>query len=242
MKYRKKDVTNWIEQRVNIDDQRKTAGIMMWSDIFTYDYENGKQIAIILLDTRSYGKLNDTDGSNGKNSSSTSVLSALISSIHCYTAPESIQKRESECLKTLLDYGKVFRASSEENKPLQKLVFLLQNPGNYEECSNDKEILRKALEQSYDKTMNIEQELQSCFSDISYYRALPSIETSLNEELISNLEDLIPSLLSPNNIVVKELNGSKIEVEAFLQLIRSYMSAFGENGTVDAQSIFMVKV
>lgn len=213
---------------------------MMWSDIFTYDYETGEQIAIILLDIQSYGERYDTDGSNGKNSSSISVLSTLISSIQCFTVSEFMPKRESECFKTLLDYGKVFNASSKE-KPLQKLVLLMQNSGNYEECSNGAEILRKALENAFgDGTMNIEQELQSCFSDISYYAA-PGDDSPLTEERISNLEYLIPSLLSPKNIVVKTFNGSKIKAQAFLQLIKSHMAPFGVNGTVDARSIFMVK-
>lgn len=61
--YKKHNVTDWIGENSTETNELcgfkwrggkrpATTGILMWSDIFTHDYEDGNRIAIILLDTQ----------------------------------------------------------------------------------------------------------------------------------------------------------------------------------------------
>lgn len=87
-RYEKHDVSDWIGENNSTElrgfvwrggRRPVTTGILMWSDIFTHDYENGDKVAIVLLDTQG------TFDSQSSLLDSTTIfaLSTLLSSVQC---------------------------------------------------------------------------------------------------------------------------------------------------------------
>ena len=75
--------------------KRDTTGVIMWSDVFLHEADNGDKIAIILMDTQG---LFDTKTSQTDNSRILS-MSTLMSSVQIYNLPRQIQEDNLEYLQ-----------------------------------------------------------------------------------------------------------------------------------------------
>ena len=87
--YKRHDITDWIGEHQNGSElngfkwragrRLETAGIWMWSEIFTHDAEDGEKIAIILLDTQGIFD----SRSNVHEYTTIFSLSMMLSSVQC---------------------------------------------------------------------------------------------------------------------------------------------------------------
>lgn len=79
----------------------ETTGIWMWSDIFTYDHQNGNKFAIILLDTQGIFD----NQSSVKDCTTIFALSMMLASVQCYNLMQNIQEDDLEHLLLFTEYG-----------------------------------------------------------------------------------------------------------------------------------------
>lgn len=132
MQYEKHNVTDWLGEQGNNDQllgfkwqagrQAITTGILMWSDIFTYDFKNGEKVAIILLDTQGM-----FDGRSSLEDCTTIFsLSMMLSSVQCYNLMHDIQESDLQNLQLFTEYGRLAMEETNE-KPFQYLLFLVRD-------------------------------------------------------------------------------------------------------------------
>lgn len=74
---------------------RVTSGILLWSDVFLHDTEDGERVAIILMDTQG---LFDREVTTRENLAIFS-LSTLLSSAQVYNLSQNIQEDNLEYLQ-----------------------------------------------------------------------------------------------------------------------------------------------
>lgn len=83
-------------------DTPDTIGILIWSEIFTHDYDDG-EMAIILMDTQG-----SFDSNNSVRDCSTIfAMSAMLSSVLCYNLMNNIREDDLQYLHMFTEYGKL---------------------------------------------------------------------------------------------------------------------------------------
>lgn len=75
--------------------ERVTNGILMWSDIFIYDTQEGEKLAIVLIDTQGLFDQRTSPNVNSK----MFALSTLISSVQIYNLHNVIQEDQLQYLQ-----------------------------------------------------------------------------------------------------------------------------------------------
>lgn len=213
--------------------KRKTIGIWMWSDIFTYDLPNGEKIAIILFDTQGI-----FDGSSSvRDYTSILALSMLLSSVQCYNLMLNIQEDDLHHLELFTEYGKLAVEQTNE-KPFQKLLFIVRDWPYAEETpyGNGKTIVDQALAENDEQTpdmKNLRRKLIMSFEEISAF-LMPhpgNVAVKLNftgdmEKISPNfkkyVKELTPSIFAPENLIIKQINGNKVRAKELSQYLQAY--------------------
>lgn len=80
-----------------------TTGISFWSEVFLYDAEDGKKIAIFLMDTQG---IFDNE-STIKDCAVIFALSTMLSSVQIYNIFGKIQENDLQNLQIFAEYGKL---------------------------------------------------------------------------------------------------------------------------------------
>lgn len=156
------------------------------------------------------------------------------------------------------EYG---RLAMEETgrKPFQKLLFLIRDwsgPSygyNYG-FEGGKDFLSKVLEISPDlhiENVRLREGLKELFSEMQcFLLPHPGLQVVQDSEFRGNLSNidfifkkqllaLIPKLLAPENLIVKEIGGQIVTCQSLLHYLKSYLDAFSKNGGLpDPKSIF----
>ncbi|KAI4803640.1 hypothetical protein KUCAC02_025303 [Chaenocephalus aceratus] len=109
------------------------------------------------------------------------------------------------------------------------------------------EFLEKETEENqHEELQNVRKHIHSCFTNIScFLMPHPGLKVATNPnfdgrikeidgEFINNLKVLVPWLLSPENIDVKEINGSKITCRGLLEYFKSMLQATAEANNLAA--------
>lgn len=246
-RYQKHDLSDWISERNSTElsgflwrGGRKpaTTGIVMWSDIFTYDYENGDKVAIILLDTQG------TFDSRSTLLESTTVfaLSTLLSSVQCYNVMQNIQEDDLQHLQLFVEYALLAMEQSEA-KPFQNLMFIVRDWPNQHEVDYGwgKQFLDEVLAEhpTYqdDDMRQLRRQIRSSFAKISAFLMPHPGRIVANGQFTGNMEEidsdfkkylqvLVPSVFAPENLVVKEINGQKVRASELVKYIEQYTELF----------------
>lgn len=236
--------------------ERDTTGILMWSDIFTHDRSNGDKIAIILLDTQ--GTFDSQ--STVKDCATVFALSTMLSSVQCYNLTQNIQEDDLQHLQLFTEYGRLALADSGK-KPFQRLQFLVRDwcfpyEAEYGAVGGQR-ILQRRLELSdkqHPELQSLRRHITSCFSDIAcflmphpglYVANNPTFDGRLADittEFKQSLKSLIPMLLAPENLILKEINGQKVRARDLIQYFKSYMAIYKGNELPEPKSMLVVCV
>uniref|UniRef100_A0A3Q2NU94 Atlastin GTPase 1 n=1 Tax=Fundulus heteroclitus TaxID=8078 RepID=A0A3Q2NU94_FUNHE len=212
--------------------ERETTGIQIWSEVFLVDKPDGRKVAVLLMDTQ--GTFDSQ--STLRDSATVFALSTMIS---------SMQVQQSHPHRALLslftEYG---RLAMEETflKPFQSLIFLVRDWSFPYEFPYGQEggmkFLEKRLKNQHEELQNVRKHIHSCFTNIScFLMPHPGLKVATNPnfdgrikeidgEFINNLKILIPWILSPRNIDVKEINGSKITCRGLLEYFKAYIKIY----------------
>lgn len=234
--------------------ERDTTGILMWSDIFTWDYSNGEKVAIILLDTQ--GSFDSQ--STVRDCATIFALSTMLSSVQCYNLSQNIQEDDLLHLQLFTDYGRLALAESGKT-PFQRLQFLVRDWSFPYEAEygavGGQRILKRRLEineQQHPDLQALRNHITSCFSEISCFLLPhpgltvannPTFDGRLSDitpEFKNSLKSLTPMLLAPENLIIKRINGQKVRAKEMIQYFKSYIAIYKGNELPEPKSMLIV--
>lgn len=220
--------------------ERETTGIQIWSEVFLVDKPDGRKVAVLLMDTQ--GTFDSQ--STLRDSATVFALSTMISSMQVYNISQNVQEDDLQHLQLFTEYG---RLAMEETflKPFQSMIFLVRDwsfpyefPYGQEGGMKFLEKRLKISENQHEELQNVRKHIHSCFTNIScFLMPHPGLKVATNPhfdgrikeidgEFINNLGVLVPWLLSPENIDVKEINGSKITCRGLLEYFKAYIKIY----------------
>lgn len=233
--------------------ERDTTGILMWSDIFLFDFPKGEKIAIILLDTQ--GAFDSQ--STVRDCATVFALSTMLSSVQIYNLSQNIQEDDLQHLQLFTEYGRLALADSGK-KPFQRLQFLVRDwsfpyEAEYGAVGGQK-ILKRRLELSdkqHPELQSLRRHITSCFTEIACFlmphpgltvATNPSFDGRLKDitaEFKQSLRELVPMLLAPENLITKEINGQKVRARDLIQYFKSYMAIYKGNELPEPKSMLV---
>ncbi|MGH0185402.1 UNVERIFIED_CONTAM: hypothetical protein FKN15_018102 [Acipenser sinensis] len=180
-------------------------------------------VAVLLMDTQ--GTFDSQ--STLRDSATVFALSTMISSMQLFT-----------------EYG---RLAMEETflKPFQSMIFLVRDwsfpyefPYGQDGGMRFLEKRLKISENQHEELQNVRKHIHSCFTNISCFllphpglkvATNPNFDGRLKEidgEFIRNLKVLVPWLLSPQNLDVKEINGNNITCRGLVEYFKAYIKIY----------------
>ncbi|XP_061097066.1 atlastin-1 isoform X1 [Conger conger] len=220
--------------------ERETTGIQIWSEVFLVDKPDGRKVAVLLMDTQ--GTFDSQ--STLRDSATVFALSTMISSMQVYNISQNVQEDDLQHLQLFTEYG---RLAMEETflKPFQSMIFLVRDWSFPYEFSYGQEggmkFLEKRLkisENQHEELQNVRKHIHSCFTNIScFLMPHPGLKVATNphfdgrlkeidREFINNLQVLVPWLLSPRNLDVKEINGNNITCRGLVEYFKAYIKIY----------------
>jgi len=233
--------------------ERDTTGILMWSEIFLTDLPNGDKTAIILLDTQ--GTFDSE--STVRDCATVFALSTMISSIQVYNMSQNIQEDDLQHLQLFTEYGRLALEDTGQ-KPFQKLQFLVRDWSYPYEAEYGDEGGRKMLDRrlqisnkQHPELQSIRKHIRSCFSDISCFlmphpglrvATKPNFDGRLSEielDFKTSLQKLVPMLLAPENLIIKEIGGHKVKAKELVQYFKSYINIYSGDELPEPKSMLV---
>ncbi|KAM6221250.1 atlastin-2 [Rhynchocyon petersi] len=220
--------------------ERETTGIQVWSDVFVIDRPNGTKVAVLLMDTQGAFDSQSTI----KDCATVFALSTMTSSVQVYNLSQNIQEDDLQHLQLFTEYG---RLAMEEiyQKPFQTLMFLIRDWSYPYEHSygldGGKQFLEKRLQvkqNQHEELQNVRKHIHNCFSNLGcFLLPHPGLEVATNptfdgrlkdieEDFKRELRSLVPLLLAPENLVEKEINGSKVTCRALVEYFKAYIKIY----------------
>ncbi|XP_014249399.1 atlastin-like [Cimex lectularius] len=233
--------------------ERDTTGILMWSEIFLTTLEKNEKVAIILLDTQ--GTFDSE--STVRDCATVFALSTMISSIQIYNISQNIQEDDLQHLQLFTEYGRLALASSDQ-KPFQKLQFLVRDwsfpyEAPYGE-EGGKKLLEKRLQVSdkqHPELQSIRRHIRSCFTDIScFLMPHPGLKVATNPnfdgrlkdieaEFIEQLSKFVPLLLAPENLTLKRIDGQKVKAKDLVEYFKAYINIYSGDELPEPKSMLV---
>ncbi|KAH1173442.1 atlastin-2 isoform 3-T3 [Pangshura tecta] len=220
--------------------ERETTGIQIWSEVFVIDKSDGTKVAVLLMDTQGAFDSQSTI----KDCATVFALSTMTSSVQVYNLSQNIQEDDLQHLQLFTEYG---RLAMEEiyQKPFQTLMFLIRDWSYPYEHSygleGGKKFLEKRLQvkhNQHEELQNVRKHIRSCFSNLGCFllphpglkvATNPNFDGRLNDiddDFKRELRDLVPLLLAPENLVEKEISGSKVTCRDLVEYFKAYIKIY----------------
>ncbi|XP_038152045.1 atlastin-2-like isoform X3 [Cyprinodon tularosa] len=220
--------------------ERETTGIQVWSDVFVVDKPDGSKVAVLLVDTQGAFDSQSTI----KDSATVFALSTMTSSVQVYNLSNNIQEDDLQHLQLFTEYGRLAMEET-KTKPFQSLMFLIRDwsfPYEHEYGLNGGcKFLRKRLEVKacqHEELQNVRRHIDSCFKNIAcFLLPHPGLKVSTNphfdgrlidieDDFKTQLAELVPLLLAPDQLVEKEISGSRITCKDLVEYFKAYIKIY----------------
>lgn len=220
--------------------ERDTTGILAWSKLFPATLPTGEKVAVLLMDTQ--GAFDSF--STVKDCATVFALSTMLSSVQVYNLSQNIQEDDLQHLQLFTEYGRLAMEDS-PHKPFQKLQFLIRDWSFPYDAAYGMEggtnILERRLqvsEKQHPELQSLRKHIRSCFQEIScFLMPHPGLKVATDQhfdgrlsdiepEFVSQLKQLVPLLLAPCNLVIKQISGQKVRVKELLTYFESYMEIY----------------
>ncbi|XP_061024670.1 atlastin-2 isoform X2 [Eubalaena glacialis] len=232
--------------------ERETTGIQVWNEVFVIDRPNGTKVAVLLMDTQGAFDSQSTI----KDCATVFALSTMTSSVQVYNLSQNIQEDDLQHLQLFTEYG---RLAMEEiyQKPFQTLMFLIRDWSYPYEHSygleGGKQFLEKRLQvkqNQHEELQNVRKHIHSCFSNLGcFLLPHPGLKVATNpsfdgrlkdidEEFKRELRNLVPLLLAPENLVEKEISGSKVTCRDLVEYFKATAEANNLAAVAGAREIY----
>ncbi|XP_042637476.1 atlastin-2 [Orycteropus afer afer] len=220
--------------------ERETTGIQVWSEVFVIDRPDGTKVAVLLMDTQGAFDSQSTI----KDCATVFALSTMTSSVQVYNLSQNIQEDDLQHLQLFTEYG---RLAMEEiyQKPFQTLMFLIRDWSYPYEHSygleGGKQFLDKRLQvkqNQHEELQNVRKHIHNCFSNLGcFLLPHPGLKVATNpsfdgrlkdidEDFKRELQNLVPLLLAPENLVEKEISGSKVTCRDLVEYFKAYIKIY----------------
>ncbi|XP_017910626.1 atlastin-2 isoform X4 [Ovis aries] len=220
--------------------ERETTGIQVWNEVFVIERPNGTKVAVLLMDTQGAFDSQSTI----KDCATVFALSTMTSSVQVYNLSQNIQEDDLQHLQLFTEYG---RLAMEEiyQKPFQTLMFLIRDWSYPYEHSygleGGKQFLEKRLQvkqNQHEELQNVRKHIHNCFSNLGcFLLPHPGLKVATNpsfdgrlkdidEEFKRELRNLVPLLLAPENLVEKEISGSKVTCRDLVEYFKAYIKIY----------------
>ncbi|XP_077053094.1 atlastin-2 [Siphateles boraxobius] len=220
--------------------ERETTGIQAWSEVFVVEKEDGTKVAVLLVDTQGAFDSQSTI----KDCATVFALSTMTSSVQVYNLSQNIQEDDLQHLQLFTEYGRLAMEEIYE-KPFQKLLFLIRDwcfpyEHNYG-LQGGYHFLERRLQvkqNQHEELQNVRKHIHSCFSIIDcFLLPHPGLKVATNPHFDGRLKDiddafkeelqnLLPLLLAPENLVEKEISGAKVTCRDLLEYFKAYIKIY----------------
>ncbi|XP_055949260.1 atlastin-2-like [Argiope bruennichi] len=220
--------------------ERDTTGILIWNKVFPLTLPSGEEIAVLLMDTQ--GAFDST--STVKECATVFALSTMLSSIQVYNLSQNIQEDDLQHLELFTEYGRLAMEGSDD-KPFQKLMFLVRDWSFPYEAKFGIEggqyILNRRLEISekqHPQLQQLRKHIRSCFKEVEcFLMPHPGFEVAtspnfdgrlsdIRDEFKQYLQDFVQLLLSPSNVIPKQIGGRDITAKDLINYFKVYVEIF----------------
>ncbi|XP_078505148.1 atlastin-2 isoform X2 [Lissotriton helveticus] len=220
--------------------ERETTGIQVWSEVFQITKPDGTRVAVLLMDTQGAFDSQSTI----KDCATVFALSTMTSSVQVYNLSQNIQEDDLQHLQLFTEYG---RLAMEEiyQKPFQTLMFLIrdwsypyEHPYGLEGGSKFLEKRLQVKQHQHEELQNVRKHIHSCFTNLGCFllphpglkvATNPTFDgrlTDIDDDFKKELENLVPLLLSPENLVEKEISGSKVTCRDLVEYFKAYIKIY----------------
>lgn len=230
-----------------------SLGVWMWSEVFTHDFENGDKVAIIVLDAQ--GTLDNENHIH--DFTSIFALNSMLSSVQCYNLMNSIDEDDLQLLNLFIEYGRQALGNSEQ-KPFQYILLMVRD-WQFAETINygwhGQQVIDGIFNENSNHTDEMRQlrnQIQSSFDEIAaFLLPTPGYAVALGRNFSERyqqidplyrqyIQDLTPTILAPENLVIKTINGEKVRAKDFFQHLQKYVKIFNEKTISTPETIFVV--
>ena len=239
---------NWIEDSSEElfgfvwrgGSERMTTGIWLWSEVFVIDLPSGEKVGVIIMDTQ--GAFDSS--STVKDCATVFALSTMTSSVQVYNLSQNIQEDDFQNLELFTEYGRLALEES-DFKPFQSLLFLIRDWSFPYEfgygLEGGNKLLQKRLDLAEEEHLELHRvrtHIKSCFTDLScFLMPHPGLSVACNPHFKGNLNDisqefreyiqkLASSLLQPENLKTKQINGETVTCSQLVEYFRAYIKIY----------------
>lgn len=231
--------------------ERHTTGILVWNKVFLVKTSQGEEIAVLLMDTQG---MHD-DHSTIKESATIFALGTMMSSVLVYNISQNIQESDLQYLQLFVDYARLAQ-QQRAGKPFQKLLFLVRDWYHLRDAGYGAEggrtLLKRRLELAHhqpEQLQELRRYIKSSFTDIDCFllpnpgKKVTTCESfdgrlsDIDEDFKEQLEILIPSLLAPENLTTKKINGQHITCGEFHIYMKAYVDVFNGGELPEPMSV-----
>lgn len=233
--------------------ERETTGILLWSKPYLCTLPDGEEVAVVLMDTQ--GSFDST--STVKDCATVFALSTMTSSVQIYNITQNIQEDDLQHLQLFTEYGKLALEESHET-PFQSLLFLVRDWSFPYEAMYGYEggetILQRRLEtkpKQHSELLQVRKHIRSCFDKMACFlmphpglkvATSPTFEGQLadiDEGFKQQLQLLIPSLMAPENLVVKKINGMPVTCRGLVEYFKAYIKIYQGDELPEPKSMLL---
>ncbi|KAM7394828.1 hypothetical protein PAMP_021608 [Pampus punctatissimus] len=232
--------------------ERETTGILAWSEVFVVEKPDGCKVAVLLIDTQGAFDSQSTI----KDCATLFALSTMTSSVQVYNLSQNVQEDDLQHLQLFTEYGRLAMEEVYE-KPFQTLMFLIrdwsypyEHPYGLEGGQSFLEKRLQVKQNQHEELQNVRKHIHSCFSKIScFLLPHPGLKVATNphfdgrlrdidEDFQKELVNLVPTLLSPENLVEKEIRGVKITCKDLLHYFKATAEANNLAAVAGAKDLY----
>eukprot|EP00069_Balaena_mysticetus_P013000 bmy_21891T0 len=143
------------------------------------------------------------------------ALSTMTSSLQVYNLSQNIQEDDLRHLQLFIEYGRLAMKEIYQ-KPFQTLIYPYEHSCGLE---GGKQFLEKRLQVKQnqpEELQNVRKHIHNCFSNLGcFLLPHPSLKVATN-----------PMLLAPENLVAKEISGSKVTCRDLVEYIKAYIKIY----------------
>lgn len=240
--------------------ERNTVGINIWSEPFIITDANGREVALLLMDTQ--GQFDDV--STMSENATIFAISTLLSSVLIFNIMRDFGEDILQFLQFFSGFALMVASQADEDidaEAFQKLIFLLRDfphpeyeYGFYDDRTTPSGQLVNFKKERLDTKVDQPEEVKfthrqvlSSFSEVGVY-AMPDPgsdlkrkdqTSTLDNDFKIHMKAFVELLLAKDNIVTKKVGGIEVTGTQFKKYIQGWSKLFGGGDLPEIKNVFM---